>query len=68
MVEQQPSKLNTRVRFPSPAPAKRIENIHIFGLKFPNRSMCNSRKADENGMKGEGIGRLRRGLSLFDSY
>ena len=29
MVEQQPSKLNTRVRFPSPAPGDGIEIIEL---------------------------------------
>jgi hypothetical protein len=30
MVEQQPSKLNTRVRFPSPAPIYVIDLFNIF--------------------------------------
>jgi hypothetical protein len=42
MVEQQPSKLNTRVRFPSPAPAKYVVNITVFVAQIPFCHLWNS--------------------------
>jgi hypothetical protein len=45
MVEQQPSKLNTRVRFPSPAPIIRADSPSCFPARFgpknlPSLGLC----------------------------
>jgi hypothetical protein len=45
MVEQQPSKLNTRVRFPPPAPSNFNDLVQILDL-IPTTVGCDPDKFD----------------------
>ena len=59
MVEQQPSKLMTRVRFPSPAPS----NINNLAFVLANQS---SQKTDweDHGKIADGYGAIDHSASL----